>query len=417
MKNERSGVGTKVNINLLFLKATLFSLILLPSFAFIPGLPSLRCDDILLLVWLIIALSQGKVYLPGLATRRFYLLLAIVFLFPISMLNGLLSGYETSFGDFNQYVRYIKYAAMYLLAAVVWEQLDDNSTQKILGFVILCGMALFLISASQYFDVFGLNKHYVHLVAPTQYITLVNNYPTPRPVGMIGNPNELAFIFGLLFFLAFFSVKFYRSKKYYLAVGVFLFGVLMTMSRGTLLAMTAGFLSFVFVDLLYQKTFGKAKVLLSAVVLVMLFYLVAMIPAVYDAFTWRFTKIFDLANDASTQVRFDNWSENIEIIKLHSFLGVGPLRRAEFEHAADNEWLLIWRSYGIIGVCLFVAFFSSSLFKRMLAPFKLLFIALVCAIFVYMIPLAIFHSLVLFPLVLFLFTFIDIRGRVDKVSP
>lgn len=399
-----------LDVNKIILKASLFSLMLLPSLQAIPGFPKVRLDDILLLFWLLIFLRQGRVDVPHLATRRFYIISAFLFLFPISMLNGLMNGYEASFDDFNQFVRFLKYISMYLLAVTVWKSLGERQTKEMLRFILSCGIGLFVIAVFQYFDLFGLNNSYVHIIAPTQYETLVNNYPTPRPVGMIGNPNELGFMFAMLSLLAIFCVLFFRQKIYFLVFLLLFLGTLMTMSRGSMLGLASGLLAFTAVYLWRRGFIGKLKVSVMAFAITVILAVIVMLPPVYNAYTWRIERALNIS-DSSVTTRFDNWSENISLIKEHPILGVGPLRRAEFEHAADNEWLLIWRSYGIFGVFLLITLFLSSLFSRMILPVKAMYLALIFASFVYMVPTAVFHSLTLFPLLLSLIAFIDVKGR------
>jgi len=59
---------------------------------------------------------------------------------------------------------------------------------KIINFMIGCLLLSILIAIQQYFNLFNLNEKYVPLIAPTQYKALVNNYPTPRVIGMTSNP-------------------------------------------------------------------------------------------------------------------------------------------------------------------------------------------------------------------------------------
>jgi hypothetical protein len=396
----------KINFDRFYLKAVLFSLILLPSFGVLPGLPALRVDDIFLLFWLVLLLSRRTVPV-GFKSGRCWVLVGFLFLFVLSMLNGLVYGYAGSFGDFNQFIRFAKYISMYLLGYSVLNKYNKEDYRSLFSFVILCGTVLFVIAVVQYFDILGLNKYYVQLVAPTQYETLVGGYLHPRPVGMIGNPNELGFLFVLLFFIALFSLQNFKIKMNALHGVVFFIGILLTMSRGSFLSMVGGFLSYVFVYSMYQGILSKVKMIAYSMFFALILSAITLHPFVYDKLTWRLALAFDSGSDSAFQTRLDNWSENIEIIKKHPILGVGPLRRADFLYAADNEWLLIWRSYGSVGLVFVVTIFSWSIFKRKAAQTKSFEVALVISSFIYMIPTAVFYSLVIFPFFLFLLAFLD----------
>ena len=400
----------KLHFDHFVLRVVLFSLILLPPVSIIPGLPALRLDDLVLLGWLLLVVTAGAGHgVDWRGSGRIWMLGLLVFLFPISVMNGLFYGYETSFGDFNQLVRFAKYIAIYLLAFQVFYKSDPDSAEKLFRFVLVCGFFLFLIAVSQYMDFFGLNQYYIRTVAPTQYHTLVNDYPNPRPVGMLGNPNELGFLFVLLAQLSFFLIFYYQKKRFFFPLVVFFLGILITMSRTSFFSFLFGIFLFVFVYLIYLQFSRKLKLGLFFFGIFGVLLSIAVMPPVYEAFTWRIEKVFHLSTEKSYQSRLDNWSENIAIIKKHPILGVGPLRRASFEHAADNEWLLMLRSYGIFGVGMMILLCSWGVFRPGDILAKAFQAGLAGASFVYMIPLAVFHSLSLFPLLLFLLAFIDTR--------
>ncbi|MCK9549670.1 O-antigen ligase family protein [Aquamicrobium sp.] len=397
--------------NYSLLRFVLFSIILLPSFRVFPGFPSIRFDDIILLSWPFIFLMQNKLHIPRQSILRAGLMLAFVFLLPFSILNGTVNGYESSFGDFNQIVRIFKYISMYVISSVVLFYIDDFRMVRIIKFTIWCGIILLIISFFQYFNLFNLNKYYVQIIAPTQYETLLDDYPNPRPVGMIGNPNELGFMFVILSIISLWCVFYFRARWYIFAFFLFFFGVLMTLSRGSMVALGSGLVVFFLIHSFHGGILSRIKASLFIVILVSFLLSVAMIPQIYEAYTWRFMNIFDMKNDISFMTRVDNWSENINIIKEHPVIGVGPLSRFDFEYAADNEWLLIWRRYGVIGVIITILFFLSTAYRRMTVPVRAMYAALVCSSFVYMVPSAVFHSLALFPILLFLLAFVDVRGN------
>lgn len=395
------------NLDIIYLKIVLFSLILTPSIRFLEGMPSLRVDDILLIFWPMLALVREENQLEGLRSGRCRVLFAMFGVFFVSFSNGILNGYEASLADFNQITRFVKYISMYLLAYEVLKNSDKYAIYKLFNFVIFCGLILFLIVVSQYFNILDLNKYYVHLVAPTQYETLIFEYNFPRPVGMIGNPNELGYLFVLILFCSLFVWLNLGSKKHAIYVIVFFLGILSTLSRSSMIALGAGIFTLVF-HLLYNGGFlRKIKIIAVAPVLIAVLVGISFIPVIYDAFTWRIALIFNMAVDSSFQMRLLNWSENITIIKEHPILGVGPLRRADFFYAADNEWLLLWRSYGIVGVFVIIIFLLFSILKQKSMQVKSFEFALISSAFVYMIAAAIFYSLALFPLYLFFLAFVD----------
>lgn len=399
----------------LTLRFVVFSLLLLPSLSVVPGVPAIRLDDLLLLGWFFVFVLFSGIKNVVVLTGRDKYILALMLFLPLSVLNGLVNGYEGSFGDINQYIRFLKYLAIYYLSMVCfWRASRYEERKRIIDFFILCGVGLFGISIFQYFDFLGLNAKYVKSISPNHYHTLVDGYPHPRPVGMIGNPNELGFVMAIMSLLSVFGFVFYGQRRYVLFSSFFLVGILMSMSRSSLIAFFCGVVVLVLLFLIKAKFVDKIKAVLFFCSFLLVAVWISFQPIVYEAVTWRFEKGVDLSEDDSAQVRMENWSENIEIIKRHPLVGVGPLRRAEIAHAADNEWLLNWRSYGLLGSIFIAMIVFSGLFKEKEFRYQAFHISIAISVFIYMIPAAAFHSLVIFPLVLFVLALIDSQKYVSK---
>lgn len=391
----------------------LFVLTLTPSTNFISGFPSVRGEDIILLSWLFFVFPFIKHKLTTAHKIRLGFLGAFFILLPLSIFNGIINGYEGSFSDFNQFIRLLKYISIYLLAVYVFSNASRTEILKLVDYILWLGVFVFLLSLSQYFNVLGLNEIYVSYIAPTQYMTLVNNYPFPRPVAMIGNPNELGFLF-VIFSMLSLVMLMEKSRdvskfKYSFFFTIYLLGVLVTLSRGSLVALVAGVLVFFSWIFLSSKFRVKIKILVVLFCIIMIGLLILNNPLVYESFTWRFMTLLNVLEDASFSTRIDNWQENIGIIKQHPFLGVGPLRRTIFEYSADNEWILLWRSYGVVGVSLFMGLMMGHLFSKCTNEVKAFSMAIIISIFVYMIPAAAFHSLVLFPFLLVILAIVDTK--------
>ncbi len=404
------------SLNNIYIRIVLFSLILMPSFRFFDGIPSLRLDDILLIVYPLVLLGKLRTRIPSAPVWRLFFLILIVAILPFSVLNGYINEYEVSFGDFNQVIRIAKYVSIYLMSLLVFHSENEEDSYKIFRFIIVSGVFLFFISLTQYFNIFNINERYVKIIAPTQYETLINNHPHPRPVGMIGNPNELGFMFVVLSLISIFCLVYFKRNWFVICFMIFFFGVVLTLSRGSLLGLMSGLAAFVLVYFFQQGFVRKIKIALVSLIFLIFVLLISIVPEVYDNYTWRFIKVFDIESDSSFSARLDNWSENISIIEDHPILGVGPLSRAYFEYAADNEWLLIWRRYGVFGIIITIMIFVSSIFRRMDVSVRAMYISLICASFVYMIPTAVFHSLSIFPIFLLVMAFVDVKSGVKRIK-
>lgn len=392
-------------------RVTLVSLVLLPTLR-IPGLPGIRVDDFVPIVWLLMVAPFCGNFLSKASSLRALLLAVLFALFSLSIVNGVMHGYGGSAGDANQYVRLGKYLGTYLLACAYFGD-SSNHERDLVAFAALV-VPLFLIALWQYFDWFGFNEHYVRLIAPTQYESLINGYANPRPVAMVGNPNELAYLFVLLAIVSVYLITVHRSFWGGIFCLISICGVVLTLSRSGIVALIAGTLCVAF---LHMTSGGRRRFIWSAVFTILGGFAVWSILSygpIYDQFTWRLAKIAALATDNSWSQRLSNWQENIAIVAQHPLLGVGPLRRVVFEHSSDNEWLLIMRSYGAVGTAaiaglLIMPIFAETTQRRMLG------IALAVSGVVYMLPAALFHSLVLFPIFLIAMAYCDQCSRpIDK---
>jgi O-antigen ligase len=402
----------------------IFFLMLTPSIYLFPGIPSVRLEMVSLLIFigvLVLRLAKNKkaIVAWGLCQKLF---LGLFFVITLSILLGTMLGFDSSVADFNQFIRLIKYLMIYTLALTVMKTSNDPNTERdrILHYIITLSLLLCLITIQQYFNLFHLNNWYVQAIAPTQYETLVGGYEYPRPVGMIGNPNELGFLFVLTACsTTYLLIKNKINMFYLLILGLQIIGLFLTMSRSSFVALIAG-LFFLVLGLVFSKLsidFRRTKrflLLLSCATIVVFF--VASQTQFYEQIFWRFETLLNLKNNTSWHARLDHWSENIRLFKQSPFLGVGPLRRADFQYAADNEWLLLLRSYGIFGTIYIISVFLLPQLLSRKREFRVLVIAVFVSAAVYMIPLAVFYSLTLMPMVLIILALGDTTSKLINVK-
>lgn len=411
-KTFRRGFIKQVVFIKYYCVTVLIFILLFPSIHTPAGLPSINFSDALLLFApFYVGLVVGRIVVD----RRVFILLAITFLIILSILWGAILGFNASLGDLFFVFRIGKYLGSIVLAsALVF--VVGSSGQALRWFLkknVMIGVGLGLITLQQYFDVFSLNAIYVKYVAPTQYKTLVDGYPWPRPVAMIGNPNELGFLFGLLVIASIwlFIVEQVRSYRWAtLAVINFLLMIL-TISRSATFSILFGLVIFLLMIMVIDFAFWRKGVVVGRmfmksfllIILVLIVSSVVVSKTIFvEKFLWRFSSEYVVG---AYEVRATNWGENIKIIKSTPFLGVGTLKHAgSFLHAADNEWLLLTRIGGV-GLPLLVAtlFLSGLVRRRMqLSKERIAFvIAIVGSSFIYMVFAGIFFSLTIMPLILF----------------
>lgn len=397
----------------------LFALILTPAFRPFGAGPAVRLDDALLLLAPLMVAWWCRRFV---ADVRVVLVSAIFLLIVFSSFWGAIQGYPAAFGDLFVLFRWLKYlGAILLIAALLhFAREPDVVVNRLSKVAVIFGVVLSGIAFQQYFDLLSLNVLYVYDVAPTQYRTLVDDYPWPRPVGMVGNPNELAFLLALLGLLAIrlsLSVEGNRGLWGFAALAMLL-AMSATLSRSGVFA----FLMMLFVFVLALMLPGKGKrgglVVKRAGFfggLSVLFVLFAVLfaglssPAIYEAVVWRFSPEYF----GSFHQRVLNWSENIGLFIESPVFGVGLLRHSgEFAHAADNEWLMMARVGGLLGLVPFALLFLLPWFPKSVGNVRgHVWVARSISIgtIVYMIPAAAFYSIVIMPLLLILFVLFDPR--------
>lgn len=395
-------------------------LFLTPSIAFSTDIPAIRLDEVTLVAlvgYVFINLAAGREVKVAWGLLQTLLTGFSIFVL-ISILVGVFLGYAASLGDLNQLVRLAKYVLIYTLALTVVRTSPKPEKEKlnILTFFVVCSVLAMPIVIQQYFNLFHLNELYVPKIAPTQYKPLVNDYPYPRPVGMFGNPNELGFAFSVASLI---SIHFLVTKSlktvFVFVLPLQVLMMLLTLSRSALAGFAVG-MAYLFITSFIQKGTIPVRRLVRIFVLMAFVLLLGGVlfshPGFYQTTGWRFTQGLFLESDTSWQLRLIHWEENLALFAESPILGVGPLRRAEFEFGADNEWLLLLRSYGLLGTVFLVIAFLLPHFLNDRSNTKSLVGVILISSAVYMIPAAIFHSLVLMPLVLIVMALEDTTSRV-----
>lgn len=380
-------------------------LMLTPSMVLVEGLPQIRLEELVLLATLgyltMAALSGLRIKLVW-GLRQTLLASFVGFVF-ISIGVGLSLGYGGALGDLNQLVRIFKYLMIYTLAitVVTLSPAPEQSKFRILKFILVLSVLLFMISVQQSFDLGGLNRLYIEAVAPNHARAVTTS--RPRVVGMVGNPNELGFIFVLMGLIAVHLLTRRFHIVYALLVAMSLFGIGLTASRTSLVAFVFSAVLLLVLALPQLSRMWLSSVIQGLAVIMLLAAAVsatlAEAPAFTDRLLGRFEELADPAESHSWQNRLERWQENLAMFRDSPIFGVGPLRHMEIA-SADNEWLLLARSYGVLGTMALVLVMVLPHWQSARTPTKALGTGVMAASAVYMIPAAVFHSLVLMPLVL-----------------
>ena len=276
------------------------------------------------------------------------------------------------------------------------------------GFKISLLIIVFLniiLSFFQYYNLFGLNELYIKKIAPTQYMTLVNEYPWPRSVGLTGNPNVLGFLMTLLsvYFLYFILQE---PKKWYNYIPYFLIVIVLYQSSSRTSYITLVMSNACLAGLYFLK-FNKKDIIKTILISLSLVIIhISLLFILPDSYTWRIKTLLDFRNQNSYENRMKKNRENL----LKYMLEDEEIVEDEDSNIFDNEWIMMLFRYSIVGIIVFIT--------MMIIPIKTIkenkefsysiYISLVIATFVYMLVAASFHSYLLFNITM-VFTAISLK--------
>lgn len=379
----------------------IFSIILIPSVN-IPGIPDLRLEQVIAIGYFtrktLKIVRKDEFNISKHKFEVFYL--GFVFVIVASILMGSIKGIRVLANDFFEMFKIINYLGLYLLASDVIKSEEDK--KRLVDFMILCILGSVIVAFQQYFNLFNLNEVYVAKIAPTQYITLVNNYPFPRVIGLTRNSNIYAVMTSIGAITAWATFLVNRDKKRLLMLFVFIIATLMTLSRSGFIFLLSGLamISIFYVfrinetylnnfKLLTRQEKTKKVILYSGVFILMLFIVYKLLP---QELTWRLVSGLNIKDDVSFQYRLLNWGEHFDYFRASPIFGVGPIKSIQFASFVDNEWLLFLRRYGIVGTLYIITTFVIPFIISEDKFFKYVYLSILIAAALYMIPSILYNS-------------------------
>jgi O-antigen ligase len=386
--------------------------ILFPSIRFSSELPAIRLELVIIIIaWALFILGHlaaGKpLRLRWNPTNKWFFLFGACILASMAY-AAFVHGYYPIVRDFWEFGKLIEYFLIFALVASL--NIPPEHMQK----YYIISLIIFLCSAAfgfaQYFNLFDINSWLMPYYAPTKayYITKAG-----RIVGATSNPNVFGAAMVLAASLALTGALWLKGRSIKLfswaALGVFSLAIVFTLSRTALVCL----LVIVAFIALYKYTmhFGFKKVvrlvvLVIPVLLVIAFILLQLAP---ERFFFRMGRGMDLGTDTSWQARQVMWQSAIDSWKQSPFLGWGPGKET-MTASPHNDWLLLLRRYGTLGVLVFVLWFVgvyrtlSSIERGTKNSYTETFCAALQATLVayaiFMIPLSVYHDLQVMPILL-----------------
>lgn len=261
---------------------------------------------------------------------------------------------------------FLMYFLSYYSFVGTWEGYIQNWTSPLFFLsYVMCSMAfVYIISKNPFFyfylchlvaffslmlsvlviiqmhDIMGLNKYYYELIGGSRGVSYLNN-PGYRPLGVYGNPNEVAFVLSLSALMVAGERKIYL-KSFCVLYFIFVFySLYLTGSRTALIALSLSFFPYLYLPRVRLDRICVAILFLFFFVVT---YAIGFLPERF----YNFGSFIDRVNIV--------WHDAF-LILLDTFpFGVG---RASLNSTIDNEYIEIFLRGGLLVFLVYIFFLLS----------------------------------------------------------
>lgn len=329
----------------------LISVLFIPELQIKAGWPAIQVADFLLpLVGITLLIRFKSIHFHW----YWLIILAFCLYIPITMY---LNGRSGVIADYFEVYKLIKFSLLVLFFTLL--DFKHFSCQWFKPIFVL----LAIINLAHFFNLFQINDLLSDIYGGVHReffgLDSLKHPATKRMIGLSSSPNINAVI--LLFFaLYFLPLKFERSKLLWFLSAILL--MLMCQSRTAIVAFM-GILIVIAVLKLSDWSLKQWSVLLLS--LVGLYFLSWALVTNFFSFTSYSNNV--VSNSAMG--RLETWAYLFDMIKERPIFGYGVNKQYFYERKlySENEYILMWWRYGIIGLTLYLGMFLYPLwnyFKR-----------------------------------------------------
>ncbi|MGE5553671.1 MAG: O-antigen ligase family protein [Betaproteobacteria bacterium] len=328
-------------------------LLLLLSLFLLPGLPSLRggelkvrLDDLVILLWgLSLWLKQSA--------KGSLILDTVDLFFPFfgaSTLFSTLYGWALSgiveTRDLLELVKLGKYWCAYHIAASLCPPVEVFRKAAFWASIVM-----FAFSFTQVFNFFSVNSWLSPVyISASQVLNLdpSREWYQRRATATLGNPNDLATMMIVVFWLLETAASERRSKAVWIGSTLVLATLSLTQSRTGLIAFFVGYAAY----LLLGPSSVKRRVTGA-------FVLISLAILVFSGFLPYLAALGKGGLEThSFQLRMQVWTLIMDQVIQSPLVGIGPAK-ASLSIYVDNEYLLYLYRYGILGLVILLTFYFS----------------------------------------------------------
>jgi len=345
----------KLQLNDLLIVLVAF-IILLPPIRISNSVPEIRFEELIYYLFfftaIILIIIKKKIIINNFLV---YILLYIIgSMFLSAIYSQLILGIGFTINDSFEFVKIIKYLVILILLSNL--SYRETFIKKFIIIIIFSITLSAIIGIMQYLNLFNINSHITPLFTISQLSNIDN-----RIIGTTANPNDFGIflISGIILTQNQLMVNKKKKLLYLLAIIIMLFAVILTVSRTTIISLIIAELVFLFL------VFSKENFSKKGLIFIIIFsFIVAIIIIKYasDYFITRMSSGININEDMSFFLRVISWEKNINIWLKSPIFGWGPAKGIHISFV-DNEYILILRRYGIVGIFGYLAFYFVPLFE------------------------------------------------------
>lgn len=349
-------VETSLNKMILLI---LIAFMILPFSINIIGISLSKICTIIIAMIFIYLFVTRKDDIVNILKNKFILFnIAFALIIAISILHNFRT---TKFNDLYEILKYIIFPIVTIIIIDICK--DKNNYLFLLKTISIVLIVISIFGIIQYFNPFSINELYIKSYAPTQYETLVNDYPSPRIVGTKANPS----VYGLLMSIGtYFNLLYFKNTKNkkdkiltIISIILCIINLMLTLTRTIQIAFMASVIIYILCNVWLKKGLKKAVIAMICTILIIVLIL-CILP---QSLTWRLVQVLDISNATSWILRTEKWSEYSEVIQKEWLVGIGPVKNyVDTIGYVDSEIVQVALQYGILGLMIYVIMLLSPLY-------------------------------------------------------
>lgn len=345
--------------------AAIFSAIVLPSLSSLPGLPSIRFEELLfLLIFPLLILKKEPTKKDSLYNAFILSLIAFAIAIIFSTLYGkYVLGVPVAGRDYFELLKIFKF--FIVIVAFSRFNLKYHDIYKLLYVIVFSFLVSSIIGLLQYYSILGFEQITAPLYFPQRLFDVHN-----RMMGTFLNPNTYgtALTLGVVVtsVLVFYEKNVTRKVSLTFVILFFSFVIALTQSRTAIIVLVLALILVIGLNIYNRRFSWKQISLILAGIGITVFLFIGLLS---DEVISRISTLSNISEDRSWQMRLFAWYLNLSIFYESIVFGWGP---AKMIHTTivDNEYILVLRRYGVVGFVIYLFLYLIPLYRAFLFRVK-----------------------------------------------